>query len=1706
MSKNVAYNADLNGFIPFERYYFELDGLGGNWPAIVTPVSGYFTTDSDGKYSLSASVSFCAATGVSDCDPNAEGYLDFNSNLLTDLDLYTNLQLNVKDLSNKDVLSQVSKVECLSCRPSIHIEVPTFVNLLKTNDGSADFNVHMDGLEIGETYTYDIESKFGNWPMYVTPISGSFKSYDQTKTLTLTVDACASGTGCASQELLTNYTLDDRDNYYAGFRFVLKDSDNVEDYSSVVEAICDNCLPDAPEIVTVQNGVLTSVSDTLTRNVDIRNLNSNETYYYVVENIVSDHPVILYPQSGVIANKQNTNFELDTVFCGSAGECSASAHYIAANSQGTNYLGSQSKDLTFDITVYKSLNGSVYSDPVVSINNVRTTCDQCVHNPKITLNQNISELTLNNSNQTSLVVGLSNLEIGKQYKYTINNTSATWPTHIAKPSGQFTASASTKTISSTLKFCEATGVCPTTTFDVNDIDYDYQEAQFNATLETLNTDIDDAVSDVLTVICQDCIPDHEIGTISSVAYPNKYENETVSLNDDSYNFSLKFRGLVIGESYDYRLNFSDSNWPLNLQKQSGTFIADDDTVFISNSLRFCPTSNGDCSAHNNTISEIGNLSTKLNDIYADFTVNLSGASTDVNIDSHPVTLMCGDCINKITVNNDTLSDDTYAFTATNLEIGREYYYIVNSGETGNWPFTFGSLSGYFVPDSASHSINIDYSVVAYTGVGSYDASMTLPYSRSQYDTTKYKNVSVTVGSYDVDIRSATSSLAKIVCDNCFADPNVNLNIQLSNVTDAIITGNQLQVLSPIQDVDLIFGNIFSGYKYGYSIESVSSNWPYKLLIDSTGVIESTNQDTSNYNFVLPVEFCATSGGSCFSNRFNTDITSSSDIAAAHENISNTIRVSISGLEGEPLTTNVESQDFVLNCSDDQRRCIRSMSSSIADIQEANTNSQTVIFNSLDSNDPHLSNRLFTYSINSSDVNWPITTTIGTTGLILGKEELVLDLSFCPTVDGQCSTGSSFAFVEDSCEDNNDKHGVFTITYSGYNVDIEPYTTDSYSAICPVENLDSIGVINTSNNNQILTNNTGPSVELEYVATNLSYGEEYGYSFSVNNANWPLELSVYTGTFVATDTEHNLSTELSFCNRSDGTCAGQVDALGLVPYTLNNLDPQSQITLNVSGLNCDIADGLSSSVSVTCSDCLDEIALANISDVILTSDSNFSVNIDLSNFKGFDLDDTYYYEIRRYESNWPINTDQISGTITNQQILSLDLSFCPTSSGECSLDADTFSANPINCKVRNNDKYGIFDILVSGSGLDVDHKISNRFSVTCPANLLDSIDVEAQQNVYNLNSTTSNRVDLSYVMGNLTAGETYRYNITSIDADWPFRILTGNSGNFVASDSTHILDLVGEFCATTGGACSLDSLDYTPTESCLMTFDSEQNPNYSLGLHIDVWGTGCEIGDGMNKNVRLSCSNCLNNVNILEPSDLFLVDTNMQAIYFDITGLKNGKSYTYEFHCDNANWPISMTPHTGTIEAEGSNFTLGSNLMFCYPSGICADKNNVSDYTTYSYYDKITKGTNLIGDMSVTVTPSDECDESAQTSDQVRVTCENCLPAFSYASIVMSGSPEIALPESCCTGSLPVYVNVTDAVPGEAYTYTFSSSSSNIVFNPVSGTAYFDATGQGTLITTVESDLDLYGMGIIQCDLVHNNTNEKVIDMIAIRCGESCPLE
>jgi hypothetical protein len=114
-----------------------------------------------------------------------------------------------------------------------------------------------------------------------------------------------------------------------------------------------------------------------------------------------------------------------------------------------------------------------------------------------------------------------------------------------------------------------------------------------------------------------------------------------------------------------------------------------------------------------------------------------------------------------------------------------------------------------------------------------------------------------------------------------------------------------------------------------------------------------------------------------------------------------------------------------------------------------------------------------------------------------------------------------------------------------------------------------------------------------------------------------------------------------------------------------------------------------------------------------------------------------------------------------------------------------------------------------------------------------------------------------------------------------------------------------------------------------------------------------------------------------------------------------------------------------------------------------------------------------------------------------------LPCFSYSSLNFADSPELSLSGACCTGLKAITVNVTGAVPGDAYSYAFDSESSAVSFTPATGMTYFGANGVGTLNTVMTTDLVDSQQIVINCELTHVDTQIKTVDFLAVKCSGLC---
>ena len=98
-----------------------------------------------------------------------------------------------------------------------------------------------------------------------------------------------------------------------------------------------------------------------------------------------------------------------------------------------------------------------------------------------------------------------------------------------------------------------------------------------------------------------------------------------------------------------------------------------------------------------------------------------------------------------------------------------------------------------------------------------------------------------------------------------------------------------------------------------------------------------------------------------------------------------------------------------------------------------------------------------------------------------------------------------------------------------------------------------------------------------------------------------------------------------------------------------------------------------------------------------------------------------------------------------------------------------------------------------------------------------------------------------------------------------------------------------------------------------------------------------------------------------------------------------------------------------------------------------------------------------------------------------------------------------LVETCCNGTTSLSSTVTNVYPGDAYTYTITSTNDKIKFLPNQGTVYFGTTSSTTnrINTIMSTTLEQNEMGIITIAVTHVDSNVSAMDSLTITCDPTC---
>jgi hypothetical protein len=565
-----------------------------------------------------------------------------------------------------------------------------------------NLNYTISGLVPYENYNYVIEHLDANWPVNISPMSGSFAGPSDHLKVTSKITFCDSlnSSYCSGFMSYNTGSFHNGDDPYVDVRIKL--TSNILDsdiYSDSIRVVCSGCSP-TPIIVTNDNKVVTLNNENNTSiYFTINNLKPYTTYNYMLNDVHSNYPVLLtnIPKSGTFTTSSAKSYAIrsDLVFC----------HYENCSSPDFGATSVVNIEMQQCEKYFTNLNLSLNSDYLVAdiiSDNLTIECDNCL--PKTTMS-NPSLVTLNNSSshKYSLITSFNGLKPYNKYEYSIVFKDSNHRVSFNNLSGYFyTKNDTSKNVETKLVFCENSGLCEYPYALGSIVDYDCAKnkyIEFNVKLDSdcLNNSI---VGDVIRVDCDNCLP------VVNIAVPSKATLTATSGN--VRNFNVVASGLKPRSDYVYSFKNFDTNHLIGVKEVSGTINTKNATsVTIPNSLIFCESS-GYCNRYVTT--GVANDDVCNNLLSSSFRLELNSSCLPAPVISDKIEIDCDNCLPVVNIALPTsistlTSTNLVSITGsvTNLKPFQSYSYYFTGDN--NWPVVLDNVSGSFISKTASSSIS-----------------------------------------------------------------------------------------------------------------------------------------------------------------------------------------------------------------------------------------------------------------------------------------------------------------------------------------------------------------------------------------------------------------------------------------------------------------------------------------------------------------------------------------------------------------------------------------------------------------------------------------------------------------------------------------------------------------------------------------------------------------------------------------------------------------------------------------------------------------------------------------------------------------------------------------------------------------------------------------------------------------------------------------
>lgn len=464
-NNTVPVSFNLTGLIKRQNYEFSIEGLGGNWPATITPTSGTFTASSKSGI-IDATVSFCATTGSCLGDTDILPYDLTKKCTFDNSQIFTFVLMKASLIEDPSiyVYSDPIRVVCDSCLPDASITMPPSIILSESTSNAYEFTASINGLIPKEKYIFNYSSIDANWPVKIYPKSGIISSSSVSYSIPTKIVFCNSTGVCPSEdENVLDYVADascltTSTSFFSEIKLNLQplscDYDSAD--SNILNIRCLGCLPKPVVGIPYEIKLNNQTNNYANFTAIVSGITPNKNYSYSYRTLDANWPIHMDNTTGLFSSPTN-KYCIDSKieFCESTGLCTPGSYNVLEHSFADSCFTELRE---YQGRIILEISSVDCEDVLINSNIMTFSCDHCF--PPVTeVKVPDQKLILGIGEMSNFTTNITNLKPETLYSYKIESLYSDWPIFVYKPSGYIQNLTDSYSIDTEVVFCSSTGVC-----------------------------------------------------------------------------------------------------------------------------------------------------------------------------------------------------------------------------------------------------------------------------------------------------------------------------------------------------------------------------------------------------------------------------------------------------------------------------------------------------------------------------------------------------------------------------------------------------------------------------------------------------------------------------------------------------------------------------------------------------------------------------------------------------------------------------------------------------------------------------------------------------------------------------------------------------------------------------------------------------------------------------------------------------------------------------------------------------------------------------------------------------------------------------------------------------------------------------------------------------------------------------------------------